>query len=868
MAKKNSSKTATEKAIQSSEPKVMTYRAWKGVNYVDSPLTWDPLEIGPNKFRQSDLPSNYLMVQNNLITTPTLGIETRPDSIVIGELPDEIPQWVTYNKNASYFTGIACVYYRYLFAVIHWNTGNNSFVEFIVFRDLLDQDVKSWSPIYLSDGFAQAPRSNIEICEIGFFENNMVVTARTQNETGTLYLGSVSWSGPSGSLQNIAISGTNWTTGNPTGIPGAVVNTPHIQDPNVSEESDLAHKDWPCTWAEGMEYKYVAHLYNDSTDPNHEEEIHPDAVVRLDIVCCYTNRLGSTLASYPTTIYVEYSPALWSSGRYVTIHSRGINTSIPDQDRKKYDYIWNNLYDDTTGYNFPVDGRIKRFNEADPLVTRGSGITGVDLYAREMENTDYVFIGHVDIDYSDSNKVTLDNVDYYSWKYNWLGNMTDTTQWQNSQLQLPTENTTEGPNVTHFSSHDSRMYYWGQPDKPYRLYIGGNPGAEFSIARGLGGAWIDIEPGSGFEVAGTAKWKTSQGANIVTILCGNRNTNKVRRFNLVETALTFTNEISYKSYMYEEVSNVVGCNSRYGYGVFDDGLYCLSRYGLMLTTMAMEYNNQMKTQDVSALVKPIFTERLGDRLRDGRMVCIDSVIYIALSEDTVEQTPINLDNVILCYDIELQAWYTFTHDQVYGRGKGEDPDKIHHILAVDSDQFIEGLGAITDTQVRLYPTTGIQDAVVPEFQVIIESGELIPKMPKQVFDWIEQLEFRFDYFVGDPDDPATILIEGVDYYGRSFEITKKLNIKSRGYHGLEGEQRSYIEWVRVNKLVESMRIRIKGKARFRLTHIVNKMYTQSDRIGTPYGYDANDAYYNRHQGKTKIHHYINDYNNLRDAVVS
>ena len=379
---------------------------------------------------------------------------------------------------------------------------------------------------------------------------------------------------------------------------------------------------------------------------------------------------------------------------------------------------------------------------------------------------------------------------------------------------------------------------------------------------------MDIEPGSGYDIMGTAKWKTTSGANIVTIMCGNHNTSKVKRFNLVETNLTITNEISYKSYMYEEVSNVVGCNSRWGYGVFSDGLYSLSRYGLMLTTMAMEYNAQMKNQSVSEVISPIFTERLGNRLRDGRMVCIDEVIYIALSEENSGDDPIGLDNVILCYDIGLQSWYTWTHDETLNQTAGGDPDKILHILAIDSDEYTEGLGAITQNQVRLYPVTGVQSATVPAFQVLMETGELMPKQPMQAFWYIQQLEFRFDYFIGNHSDPATILIEGVDYYGRQFTIEKKLNLRSRGNHGLSGEQRNYVEWIRVDKIVESLRVRIKGKARFRLTHINMKSYQQADTIGTPYGFDAYDTYRNRQGGNTKIHHYINDYNNLRRAVVT
>lgn len=782
MAKKNSSKTATEKAIQSSEPRIMSYRGWKGVNYADSQLTWDPLETGKDMFRQTDLPANFLLVQNNLVTSPLLGIETRFDSIDIGDVP-----------SGRVFTGVSGVYKHWLFCVARDNQ-DNGFYDNIYYRDLLDDDTETWTFITVKIGNTENP-ANYPIDEIGFFEGNLVAMARHGNE-GVLLLAKLYTEGDDSS---VAIEGVDW--GNP-GQPliNTIVDTPRIQNPNYAVSLE----------AVGMESA------TEATDT---------APVRIEVCFAYTNRLGSTLTNSDSkgtqliaTMYVELSPALWTTKRYVKISGE------------------------------------------DSSIIPGSSVSGVDIYARELENIDWVFVGHVDVTPAQGG---------ISWEYNWYGNMSDISQWLNSQLMVPTENTTHGPDATHFECHDSRVYYWGMPTKPYRLWIGGNPGAEFSVARGLGGAWIDIEPGSGYDIKGTAKWKTASGANIVTIMCGNRNTTKVKRFNLVETNLSITNEVTYKSYMYEEVSNVVGCNSRWGYGVFADGLYSLSRYGLMLTTMAMEYNNQMRNQSVSEAIKPIFSERLGKRLRNGRLVYIDGIIYIALSEEQQhEGEPISLDNVILCYDTGLQAWYTFTHDQVYGGARGNDPDLLHHILAVDSDEFIEGLGAITDTQVRLYPTTGIQEDSVPEFQILLETGELMPRLPMQAFNYIQQLEFRFDYLVGDPYEPATILIEGVDYYGRQFTIEKRINIKSRGHHGLEGEQRNYVEWVRVEKLVESLRIRIKGKVRFRLTHINARLYTQSDRIATPYGFDASDKYYNRHRGETKIHHYINDYDNLRRALVT
>ena len=139
MAKKNSSKTATEKAISSSEPRVLSFKGWQGVNFVDSPLTWEPLESpSPQKFNQTDLPANFFMVQNNLNTTPTLGVETRMDSIKIADVPTNF-KW----------TGIAAIYKHWVFLVAR-NTAS-SWYERIYYRDLLSNN--AWTPITLkADG--------------------------------------------------------------------------------------------------------------------------------------------------------------------------------------------------------------------------------------------------------------------------------------------------------------------------------------------------------------------------------------------------------------------------------------------------------------------------------------------------------------------------------------------------------------------------------------------------------------------------------------------------------------------------------------------------------------------------------------------
>ena len=436
MAKKNSSKTATEKAIQSSEPKVVSYRGWKGVNFADAPLTWNPLETGTRSYRETDLPNNYLLVQNNVETSPLLGLETRMDSVRIGRLNGPAMRNLV-------FTGICTMVRHWLFCVVR-NTSTG--VEFIMYRDLLQDNASQWSYIYPIDADNLDPQNPAspqsipcKIKEIGFYEGNLVATIEYPDEPehpGKLSLAKLEISEDGSS---ISIAGMDWSTLEEASsvYRNRLVSTPFIEDPGDNDRP----------------YIHAVGMAESQTPPT---SVSDKAVVRVEVIYCYVNRMGSTLSSQPATLYTEYSPALWSSAKYMEVRNKEY-TGDPDNP------------------------------EPDENVFIGSGVSGIDFYARDTENTDYVFVGHIDIDYSKA-----DGSGKVPWVYNWLGNMTDISQWENSQLQVPSENNTQGPNVTHFASHDSRMYYWGEPGRPYRLYIGGNPGSEFSVARGLGGAWIDI----------------------------------------------------------------------------------------------------------------------------------------------------------------------------------------------------------------------------------------------------------------------------------------------------------------------------------------------------------------------------------------
>lgn len=272
----------------------------------------------------------------------------------------------------------------------------------------------------------------------------------------------------------------------------------------------------------------------------------------------------------------------------------------------------------------------------------------------------------------------------------------------------------------------------------------------------------------------------------------------------------------------------------------------------MVTTMAMESNNQLRNISVSSNIKPLFSDRMANRLANAHMIYIDDIIYIIMGDEEKD----SLDRVILCYDIDLKSWYTYTYDL---------DEEILSMLNIDSEIHWEGIGIITADHVSMIPTTGEQAPDIPKidgtdaknaFEIAIETGELTIQEPPQATTYVSQLEFRFDYYIGD----LTILVEGVDYYGRYRTIRKEVSESDM--------KRNYAVWMHIDELIEQYKVTIRGKARFRMTHFMSKTYIQSKKINQVYGFDDHSWYVNRDGGQTDIHHYLDSYNNLRRAIVT
>ena len=843
MAKKNSTKTATKEAMAASEPRVMTIKGWKGINLSTKPEGWVPEDDEPG---QTDLTSNYFMVQDNVMSCPTGSIETRPGFVKIGNAPvctDRYTQdgEIITNRYPSKFTGLSTMNGKYIFAGLEYtdtriledpnkSPDEDGVRQTIAFAPIMgsntmlnDKDGKNWQRIHFgfkkseSDITDYTKPPNVKWKSVGFYcvdgDQRMVAMGYDRNKQRD-----VIYSTHKGWVKNIDVD---------KGVFPGIVEANYVGNPTIDHD---------YTDTSGNKMFKVRPVGNIATPPEAtaSEDISPASTLdqeqapigdqeastnNMTFWFSYTNEYGSTLVcdddlSLSVTTYMSMMD--WDYDNYLLFSGRVPYTAS----RHDHPDFWHKR-------------TIKNPDGTDKVVHR-TNATGVDIYYTMNNYTYPVYVGHA-----------LINQETGNWSYKFYGVLNSTLDWGAQNTELPDANTTSGPDAKFMTQIDGRLYFYGCTAHPERLYIGGNAGHELSIARGFGGAFVDIDPGTGLEIKGVHKFKTHSGSSIVTILCSNRNSGKTKRFNLIESSISLSQESSEKTYIVEEVENVVGCSSFYGSGVWEDGMYYLDRYGLAVTTQQMEYSSQLRSTFVSSAIEPIFTDRVANSMDNARLVYINGKMYMALANENGDE----LERIIFVYDMSLKTWYTISLPQW-------SDEKIIHIMSFDYRGWKEGLGIFTENNIYMLPTV-MQDDYrdFDNFTSHVESGEISTTMPPTSTSYICQLEFNFDWFIGH----MTIELEGVDYYGRHVKVVKEINE--------DQVIRNYQVWMRVDQKMRSYNLTMKGMCRYKLVCIAPKIYLQSRKVNLVYGFDDSISYRNRRGATQFVHRKVDSYNNLRECIL-
>lgn len=832
MAKRNSTKTATKEAMSASEPKVLALAGWNGVNFQNAspdslPSDWFD---GGEKDTQTNMKPKNLMIQNNVITTSDLSLETRPT---------QIPVWTL--GEYEEFTGVAKLIGKHLYASI-------------VKLNVVNGETKSYTEKLLCKKIDASPNPTYGADEVKGAKWSLT---KNEYDSKNFHISDIQLVNHKGDRTLLVIDDVYGKE--KTEVPDDDTEPYQwIPRPSSGDYSPLRYMtiNDDGSYTTNKSLMLIKQVLDPSTALNDSftvENGKPDkpvictdkdtVVSTIVVTFCYTNSFGSTT-------YFKDPPT--NNG-----NQTAIKLSKPLQ---KFDYDYFLKISGTVGSEHYVYN--KKTEEYE------SGLPdGVNVYFTVNDNAYPVFAGHT--------KVKDDG----SWALPYYGSFQNTGDWEIYNTTLPVQNTTGGCRCRYAKQIDGRIYFYGDRLFPERIYIGGNAGNELSYDIGLGGAYIDIEPGIGTEIKAVHKFKTASGASIVTALTTNVNTGLTQRFNIVENSVSVTDSISTKMYSSEQVANVVGTTSFHGSGVFWDGMYYIDRYGLRLTTQQMEYASQLMSRNVSEPIKPVFLDRLSSSIDNAYVLFIDGIIYLSLAmNDGVDDA----NNVIFCYDVETKSWYTYNIVDSNNQGV-----PILSLITIDyytksnlnNDHPIvdgsEGLGIVTEKAIYMIPTAGRDLGVFqtkytedisndkkdqnPSFvdminHPFIETSDVSFSIPPQGWCYLRQIEVNFDWFIGELD----LIVEGYDIYGRAIKCTKHISQPKTVYN--------FQEWIMIGHKMRTWKVALKNsgneRASFRLINILNKLYTYSKKVGIQYGFDSFSTFRTQHGEQKNLHTSIDSYNNL------
>ena len=167
---------------------------------------------------------------------------------------------------------------------------------------------------------------------------------------------------------------------------------------------------------------------------------------------------------------------------------------------------------------------------------------------------------------------------------------------------------------------------------------------------------------------------------------------------------------------------------------------------------------------------------------------------------------------------------------------------------------------MTENALYLLPLTQDDAPDHPaDFDTLIQTGELATKQPQQNWIYLSQLEFRFDYFMGNLD----IELVGVDQFGRNVKTYKRISHNDVDDDNNPVAVYDLAEYMRVDLRLQSYTLRFSGQARFRMTHFIAKLYTMSAKQGLVWGFDDRQTF----RSSGDIHPTFKCYNDIRQAII-
>jgi len=223
-------------------------------------------------------------------------------------------------------------------------------------------------------------------------------------------------------------------------------------------------------------------------------------------------------------------------------------------------------------------------------------------------------------------------------------------------ILAPTENTTKGAKVKYGIEQQGIVIFWGDPDNPYRVYIGGIGKYSLQFSPTTGGYVSELHKGTNYYPLMVTGFRTGQGLPAITVLFGN--TQGISKQSTL-TQQTVTVGDSSQSYWTESEQNygAPSVASPYGLVNYNGTLFFVSYNGIMTIKTNQNALNVLNTSKIDKAIPNTLGSIRSDQFEKIVATAWDSKVYF-----TAPTRGYTFNNQIMVYDQSNEdkpIWYVW-----------------------------------------------------------------------------------------------------------------------------------------------------------------------------------------------------------------
>jgi len=267
----------------------------------------------------------------------------------------------------------------------------------------------------------------------------------------------------------------------------------------------------------------------------------------------------------------------------------------------------------------------------------------------------------------------------------YLGKLTETTASTfqddgslsiNYYVEPPTADTTTGPKFRSIAISENRIWGTNDPASPQRVHFTGTGVDMGNFSPAYGGGWVDLESGGRATCVKVVDYQDE--AHVLTQT--SEGSGAVWRIDLATVTIGSTDIIVPVP---EKLVGAKGTPALRSVILVENDLYFFNSAGIHVLGDEVGVLNRLRTNELSANIRPYITDLVDDSLSKTCAYYYDSKAFFSVSTATGEP------NKIIYYDREFKVWIKDWSIGVSQFGEFTDASGVSHFLGIRGNKLVE-----------------------------------------------------------------------------------------------------------------------------------------------------------------------------------